>query len=188
MSKGLCLALALMMAACSSPRDAASVLRDAQQAMGSVNSIQYSGTGMNAFFGQALTAGQEWPRRDMSSFTREVNYEQRSARDEMNFAQPTFGGQQQNTQVNGDKAWNVGPNGPAPQLATAEERQLHIWLTPHGFVKGGLAAGNQTLTEAESTNVISYTALNKYKLVGTLDAAQNLVAKVETKGANPVHI
>ena len=28
-----------------------------QQAMGNVNSIQYSGTGMNAFFGQALTAG-----------------------------------------------------------------------------------------------------------------------------------
>ena len=79
---------------------------------------------MNAFFGQALTAGQEWPRREMSSYTRSINYEQRSARDEMNFAQPTFGGQQQNTQVNGDKAWNVGPNGPAPQLATAEERQL----------------------------------------------------------------
>ncbi len=138
MAKRLCLVLVLVLtvAGCSSPRDAASVLRDAQQAMGSVNSIQYSGTGMNAFFGQALTAGQEWPRRDMSSYTRAINYEQRSARDEMNFAQPTFGGQQQNTQVNGDKAWNVGPNGPAAQLATAEERQLSIWLTPHGFLQG----------------------------------------------------
>jgi hypothetical protein len=110
----LVVALALTVVACSSPRDAASVLRDAQQAMGTVNSIQYSGTGMNAFFGQALTAGEEWPRRDMSSYTRTINYEQRSARDEMNFAQPTFGGQQQNTQVNGDKAWNVGPTGAAP--------------------------------------------------------------------------
>ena len=117
MAKRLWLAagLAFTMAGCSSPRDAASVLRDAQQAMGNVNSIQYSGTGMNAFFGQALTAGEEWPRREMSSYTRTINYEQRSARDEMNFAQPTFGGQQQNAQVNGDKAWNVGPNGPAPQ-------------------------------------------------------------------------
>ena len=45
MAKRLCigLALALTLTACSSPRDAASVLRDAQQAMGSVNSIQYSG-------------------------------------------------------------------------------------------------------------------------------------------------
>ena len=69
MAKRLCigLALALTLTACSSPRDAASVLRDAQQAMGSVNSIQYSGTGMNAFVGQALTAGEEWPRRQMES-------------------------------------------------------------------------------------------------------------------------
>jgi glyoxylase-like metal-dependent hydrolase (beta-lactamase superfamily II) len=177
--------VALVLAGCSSPKTATSVLQDAQKALGTVNSIQYSGTGMNAFFGQALIAGQEWPRRDLSSFTRTINYEQRSSKDDLGFAQPTFGGQQQNAQVNGDKAWNVGPNGPAPQLAAAEERQLHIWLTPHGFVKGALAAGNATLTEAGGTNVISYTALDKYKLVGTLDA-QNLVTKVETKVANPV--
>ena len=141
---------------------------------------------MNAFFGQALTAGQEWPRRDMSSYTRTINYEQRSARDEMNFAQPTFGGQQQNTQVNGDKAWNVGPNGPAPQPgATAEERQLSIWLTPHGFLKGAAAAGNATLSEAEGTSEISFTALGKYTVDGTIDA-QNHVTKVETKIPNPV--
>ena len=161
------------------------MLRDAQQAMGTVNSIQYSGTGMNAFFGQALTAGEEWPRRDMSSYTRAINYEQRSARDEMNFAQPTFGGQQQNTQVNGEKAWNVGPNGPAPQLATAEERQLGIWLTPHGFLKGAAAAGNATLSETEGASVISFTALGKYKVDGTIDA-QNHVTRVATKIPNPV--
>jgi glyoxylase-like metal-dependent hydrolase (beta-lactamase superfamily II) len=185
MAKRLCLSLAFMMAACSSPRDAASVLRDAQEAMGSVNSIQYSGTGMNAFFGQALTAGQEWPRREMSSYTRSINYEQRSARDEMNFAQPTFGGQQQNTQVNGDKAWNVGPNGPVAQLATAEERQLFIWLTPHGFLKAAAAAGNATLAETEGASELSFTTLGKYKVDGTIDA-QNHVTRVATKVPNPV--
>src|SRR5512145_337248 len=180
MDKKLWLAtgLALAIAACSGPRDANSVLQDAQAAMGNVNSIQYSGTGMNAFFGQALTAGQEWPRRELSSFTRAVNYEQRSASDELNFAQPTFGGQQQNAQVNGDKAWNVGPNGPVPQLAAAEERQLQIWLTPHGFIKGAMASGNATLTPMEGSNLISFTALGKYKVDGTLNA-QNLVTKVE---------
>jgi len=182
----LVVALALPVVGCSSPRDAASVLRDAQQAMGTVNSIQYSGTGMNAFFGQALTAGEEWPRRDMSSYTRTINYDQRSARDEMNFAQPTFGGQQQNTQVNGDKAWNVGPNGPAPQPpATAEERQIAIWLTPHGFLKGAAAAGNATLSGTEGASVLSYTALGKYTIEGTIDA-QNHVSKVATKVPNPV--
>ena len=60
-------------------KDAKSVLQEAQQAMGSVKSIQYSGSGMNAFFGQALIAGKEWPRRDLSAYTRTINYEQRSA-------------------------------------------------------------------------------------------------------------
>jgi glyoxylase-like metal-dependent hydrolase (beta-lactamase superfamily II) len=181
----LLIGLALAFAGCSTPKTATSVLQNAQTAIGNVNSIQYSGTGMNAFFGQALTAGQEWPRRELSSYTRTINYEQRAGREELNFAQPTFGGQQQNTQVNGDKAWNVGPSGPAPQLATAEERQLLIWLTPHGFVRGAMAAGSATLSEKDGANVISFTALSKFKVDGTIDA-QSLVTKVETKIPNPV--
>lgn len=177
--------LALVVAGCAGAKTASSVLQDAQGRMGNPTSIQYSGTGMNAFFGQALTAGQEWPRREMSSFTRTINYEQRSARDEMAFAQPVFGGQQQNTQVNGDKAWNVGPEGPVPQPAAAEERQLQIWLTPHGFLKAAAAAGNATLVEMEGSNVVSFTALGKYKVDGTIDA-DNRVTKVQTMIANPV--
>src|SRR5436309_539384 len=177
--------LAVVLAGCSSPKTATSVLQSAQTAIGNPGSIQYSGTGMNAFFGQALLAGQEWTRRGLSGYTRPINYEQRAGREELNFAQPQFGGQQQNTQVNGDKAWNVGPNGPAPQLATAEERQLFIWLTPHGFVKGAMAAGNATLSEKEGADIISFTALGKFKVDGTIDA-QNLVTKVETKIPNPV--
>ena len=171
--------LALTIAGCSSAKTATSVIEDAQEAMGNPTSIQYSGTGMSAFFGQALTAGESWPPRELSSYTRTINYDQRSAREELNFAQPQFGGQQQNTQVNGDKAWNVGPNGPAPQLAAAEERQLFIWLTPHGFLKGAAAAGNATLTSTEGADVVSFTALGKYKIDGTIDA-NNHVTKVAT--------
>jgi glyoxylase-like metal-dependent hydrolase (beta-lactamase superfamily II) len=177
--------LALAVAGCSGPRDAATVLRDAESAMGAVTSIQYSGTGMNAFFGQALTAGEAWPRRDMSGYTRTINYEQRSARDEMNFAQPVFGGQQQNAQVNGDKAWNVGQNGPVPQLAAAEERQLHIWLTPHGFLKAAAVASDAMVAEDEGSSRVSFTALGKYKVDGTIDGA-NHVTRVATKIPNPV--
>src|SRR5574339_495240 len=104
-------ALAVALTGCGGSKDAASVVRDAQSAMGNVTSIQYSGTGMNAFFGQALTAGEEWPRRDLSAYTKAINYEQRAARDELNFAQAVFGGQQQNAQVTGDKAWNAGAHG-----------------------------------------------------------------------------
>jgi glyoxylase-like metal-dependent hydrolase (beta-lactamase superfamily II) len=178
-------AMVLVLAACNRTPTATSVLQDAQQAMGNPTTIQYSGTGMNAFFGQALTAGQEWPRRDLKSYTRTINYDQKSAREELNFVMPVFGGQQQNTQVNGDKAWNVGPSGPIPQPAAAEERQLLIWLTPHGFIKGALASGNATLTAGEGSNVVSFTALGKYKIDGTIDAS-NHVTSVETTTATPV--
>jgi glyoxylase-like metal-dependent hydrolase (beta-lactamase superfamily II) len=140
---------------------------------------------MNAFFGQALTAGEEWPRRPLSSFTRSINYEQRSLRDELGFEQPVFGGQQQTQVVSGDRAWNETPNGPVPQPAAAEERQLHIWLTPHGFLRAATAAGDATLTASEDGNVIAFTALDKYRVEGTIDA-QNLVTRVSTVIANPV--
>ena len=177
--------LALAVTGCSGPRDAASVVSDAASAMGAVTSVQYSATGMNAFFGQALTAGEAWPRRELSRYTRTINYDQRSSQEELNFAQPVFGGQQQNAQVNGDKAWNVGANGPTAQPAAAEERQLHIWLTPHGFLKAAAAAPDAMLTEDEGSSRISFTALGKYKVEGTVDA-ENHVTRVATKIANPV--
>ncbi len=184
----LVVGIAVVSAACSQPKTATSVLQAAQQAMGNPSSIRYSGTGMNGFVGQALTAGQEWPRRDLTAYARTIDYDKRASREEMTFAQPVFGGQQQNAEVVGDKAWNIGMNGPVPQPALAEERQLQIWLTPHGFVKAAQAAGNATLAsaaEGATTSVISFTALGKYKVDGTIDA-NNLVTQVSTTMANPV--
>jgi glyoxylase-like metal-dependent hydrolase (beta-lactamase superfamily II) len=181
----LAAALTLVTAACAGERTVGSVVADAQETMGDVGSIQYSGTGMNAFFGQAMIAGEEWPRRELSSFTRIIDYDQRSARDELSFAQPVFGGQQQNAQVNGDQAWNVGPNGPVAQPAAADERQLHIWLTPHGFLKAAAMAPDTMLSEAEEGDVVSFTALGKYRMEGTIDA-QNHVTRVKTAIPNPV--
>jgi glyoxylase-like metal-dependent hydrolase (beta-lactamase superfamily II) len=177
--------LAVLTAACGGATTATSVLDEAQEAMGTPATIQYSGTGMNAFFGQALTAGEAWPRRELTKYTRTINYEQRAARDEMTFAQPVFGGQQQTQAVNGDRAWNVGAQGPAPQLAAAEERQLHIVLTPHGFLRAARDAGNATLTEGEGANTIAFTALGKYPVQGTINA-QNQVTRVATTIGSPV--
>jgi glyoxylase-like metal-dependent hydrolase (beta-lactamase superfamily II) len=179
------IAVALAVACSAPPKTATSVLQDAQKALGDVKTIQFSGTGMSAFVGQALTAGEPWPARELSGFTETINYDQRSAKVDLSFAQPTFGGQQQNTAVNDDKAWNVGPNGPAPQLAAAEQRQLMIWLTPHGLVKAGLAATDAVLSGSESAPVVSFTTMGKYKLVGTFDS-QNLLTKIETKRPDPV--
>jgi hypothetical protein len=175
-----------LVAACSAPpKTATSVLQDAQKALGDVKTIEFSGTGMNAFVGQALAAGEPWPERELSSFTETINYDQKSAKVDLGFAQPTFGGQQQNTVVNGDKAWNVGPNGPTPQAAAAEQRQLMIWLTPHGFVKAGLAASDAMLSGSEAAPVVSFTTMGKYKMVGTFDS-QNLLTTIETKRPDSV--
>jgi len=180
----LTVGLCVLVAGCASTPK--SVLDSAQKAMGSPTSIQYSATGMNAFFGQALSAGKEWPRRELTSYTRTINYEQKSSSEQLNFAQPTFPSQQQNAEVNGDKAWNVAANGPAAQPANAEGRQLQIWLTPHGFVKAALSASDAMLTKAaDGSNVITFTALGKYKVAGTIDS-QNMVSKVETTIADPV--
>ena len=181
----LAVGVAVVAAGCAGPRTATSVLQDAQKALGAASTIQYSGTGMSAFVGQALNAGEAWPARELSGFTETINFDQKSAHAELNFAQPTFGGQQQNTEVNGDKAWNVGPNGPVAQLAAAEARQLLIWLTPQGFVKAGLAATDATMSGTETAPVISFTTMGKYKLVGTLDG-QNMVTKIETKRPDSV--
>jgi len=177
----------LIVAGCSRPKDAASVLADAQAAMGNPTSIQYSGAGMNAFFGQALTAGQEWPRRELSAYTRAIDYDKRASKEELTFAQAVFGGQQQNAQVAGDKAWNIGANGPVAQPAAAEERQLLIWLTPHGFLKGAAASGNASLASITdgTSNTVVFTALGKYKVEGNIDA-DHLVTRVATTVANPV--
>jgi len=190
MKRKLCLAIGLAAGALLA-QDAKNLLDNAGKAMGSVKSIQYSGTGMNAFFGQALSAGKEWPRRDLTSYSRTINYDQKSATEEFVFANPNvFGGQRQNNEVNGDKAWNVGATGAAaPQLANAEERQLAIWMTPHGFLKAAMEAGNATVkprTEGgRKVNVVTFTALGKYKVSGTIDS-QNMVTKVETRFPNPV--
>jgi glyoxylase-like metal-dependent hydrolase (beta-lactamase superfamily II) len=187
MLKRLSLAIGLVaaLAACSSPKTATSVLQDAQTALGDVMTIRYAGSGTNGNFGQALTAGEAWPLRDLSGYSRAINFEQRSAQDDLNFAEPVFGGQQQIQVVNGDKAWNVSPNGPAPNLAAAEERQLNIWMTPQGFVKAGLAAADAMLTPGEGSSTVSFTAMGKYKLEGTIDAA-NHVTSVKTMVPNPV--
>ena len=187
---GLGLVASIAMATSLAAQSGTAVLQNAQKAIGDIKSVQFSGTGMNAFFGQALAAGQAWPRRDLTNVTGAVNYDQKSAKLELVFKAAVFGGPRQNAEVNGDKAWTVGADGmAAPQLANAEERQLQIWMSPHGFVRAALAAGNATVKPAtdngQKVNVVSFTAMNKFRLNGTI-TSDGLVTKVDTRFPNPV--
>jgi len=61
---------------------------------------------------------------------------------------------------------------------------LHIWMTPHGFLKAA-AANKATLSTAGGRRTLSFQALGKYTVTGTLND-QNLVERVETRVDNTI--
>jgi glyoxylase-like metal-dependent hydrolase (beta-lactamase superfamily II) len=173
MAKGLLrilVILTLLAAGAAAQEPATAVLRAASAAMGAgaVASIQYSGTGWNAAVGQGYTSNSDWPRADVTAYSRFIDYESRSASEEWTRHQgnhPRQGGGgwpvdeyptaidgewKQRFYVSGDYAWNLDGNStrptPGPRLSSSagglrpEFRQVEIWMTPHGFIKAALAA------------------------------------------------
>ena len=70
-------------------------------------------------------------QRPLTSYTRTINYDQKSASEDMMFAQAVFGGRHQNTQVSGDKAWTMGPMDPRlrwrrPKRASSRSGSLRM--------------------------------------------------------------
>jgi glyoxylase-like metal-dependent hydrolase (beta-lactamase superfamily II) len=189
-------------------QDARGVLQAAAKNMGAdtLRTIEITGTGMNAAVGQSYAPGTDWPRFEITSYTKTIDYDNRASREQLTRRQgnypaqggggtPLQGDQQQNTAVNGNFAWAVQGTMANPQPAAAEVRQLDILLTPHGFLKAALAAGaNPTAYTRTSqlpgqpgrrVTVVTFTALGKYKVSGAIND-QNLVEYVQTWIANPV--
>lgn len=212
MVKRLCalFTLSALVSVTAAAQDAATILRAASTAMGveKVKAIQYSGTGWNATVGQGYTSNEDWPRLELTAYTRVIDYENRASKEEWTRRQgnypprggggvPVEGEWKQSFFINGDIAWNVDGNNAsrAPRLATsagglrAEARQLDIWLSPHGFIKAALASNNATAValtlEGQPKTIVTFTALGKYRVNGTI-TANNMVERVQTWIANPV--
>ena len=145
-------ALGALLAGTAAAQDAQRVLRAAADAMGDPSNVRYSGTGWVANVGQSYTPDDDWPRFEVTTYTRTIDYDNRSSREEYTRRQgnypPQGGGtplqevQRRVFLTNGDYSWNMnGPN-PAPQLAAAEVRQLDIWMSPHGFLKAAADASD----------------------------------------------
>src|SRR2546422_508150 len=120
-------------------QDARGVLQAAVKAMGAANlkTVQYSGTGWNAAVGQSFSPQEDWPRFEVTNYTRTIDYDARSSREQLTRRQgnypprggggtPLQGEQQQISIVSGDYAWNIQTNNANPQGAAAELRQLEI--------------------------------------------------------------
>jgi glyoxylase-like metal-dependent hydrolase (beta-lactamase superfamily II) len=175
-------------------QDAKTVLQNATKAMGDVKSIQFSGTGHLAAVGQAWNPTSPWPETIVKSYTKTIDYGSQSSREELvrnegdppakGGAAPFGGDQRQVNMVSGQYAWNQPGNAPQPAVAAAEERQLQIWLTPHGFLNGAMQ-NNATAKKGKGGTEVTFTAMGKFKVTGTIDS-QGMVTKTETRIPNPV--
>jgi glyoxylase-like metal-dependent hydrolase (beta-lactamase superfamily II) len=201
----LSLGLAALMAVSAPAQNAQSVLQAAAKAMGVENmrSITYSGAGWQGMVGQNFLPDRDWPRVDLQNYTRTIDFDTMSSREEYTRAQgnnPTQGGgagfpflmpQKVANFVSGNFAWTVNAQGQAvPQPDAAELRQIEILTTPYGFLKGAMAPGaNATMVTRreydQRVTVVSFVALGKYRINGTINA-QNLVQRVQTWIPNPV--
>src|SRR5215510_3261717 len=156
-----------------------------------VKSIQYSGSGTNFQVGQNFSPDIPWPRFVVKSYTRAVNYESASIRDELlrtqgenpprgGGGQPVAGEQRQIFVASGDFAWNVVGDVVNPTPVALVDRQLQLWTTPQGVVKAAMA--NKATVQGR---MISFTAPGRFKVQATLDA-QNLVEKIDAVVPNAV--
>jgi len=192
------------------PVTAMAVIRAADAAIGAsaAKSIRYSGAdGYVAVIGQSASPGinDGWPRFHLKSFSRVIDYETNSMREEQVRTQgdnPTEVGGGQRPIVGERKsvslyrdgyAWNENADGsvvPRPQDVTI--RRLEILMTPHGFIRAALQAKDLKVEErAESfrstkrIRTVTFRYMDKYPLTGWIDEA-NHVTKIQTWHPNPV--
>src|SRR5262249_11987532 len=128
-------------------QDSKTVLDGVTKALGDVKSLQYTGSGANFSFGQNVTPTAPWPKFNLKTFTRTINYETPAMRDEFVRSQadptarggggiPLTGEQRQMQAVSGSYAWSQTEQNPLNPAMTAVGERLHqLWITPHGIIK-----------------------------------------------------
>ena len=211
-SWSLAAALALM-SGTASAQTAQTVLQAASRTMGADNlrCISYSGTsGYVGIVGQAHDIRDDWPRVEISNYIRTINYDAKSSFEDRTTRQgnyprvggggiPLQGEQRQQNYVVDRSAWNAQGANANPQPEAADVRQIDIWMSPHGFIKGAMALGANPvlITRYENgavgtlaghryrkLNIISFT-FGKYRINGTFNE-DNLLERVQTRIAHPV--
>jgi glyoxylase-like metal-dependent hydrolase (beta-lactamase superfamily II) len=186
-------ALLLAVPLTSHAQDGRATLEAAARALGAdaLKSLEFSGSGVHFALGQSAAPGQPWPRFNLKSFTRSVNYETASLRDEIvrtqaenpprgGGQQPIRGEQRQSFHLSGDHAWNVIGTAAIPAPVTLAERQMQLWTTPHGVVKAALA-NNATV----QGRMVAFAVPGRLRVRAAL-SEQGLVERVEAVIHNAV--
>ena len=181
-------------------QDSKTVLDGVLKALGDVKSLQYTGSGANFSFGQNVTPMAPWPRFNLKTFTRTINYETPAMRDEFVRSQadpaarggggiPLTGEQRQMQAVSGTYAWSQTEQNPVtPALAAVGDRLHQLWITPHGIIK--LAATHNASVQSQTDGGKKLTVIS-IVVPGQLNAKayvtdKNLIEKVESWTTNPV--
>jgi glyoxylase-like metal-dependent hydrolase (beta-lactamase superfamily II) len=187
------IALLLSLPLASHAQDGRATLEAAARALGAggLRSLEYSGSGVHFALGQSAAPGQPWPRFNVKSFTRSVDYETAALHDEIvrtqaenpprgGGQQPVRGEQRQSFHLSGDHAWNVIGQAAIPAPVALADRQMQLWSTPHGVVKAALAHGATV-----QGRVIAF-ALPGRMRVRVVLSDQSLVERVEAVIPHPV--
>jgi glyoxylase-like metal-dependent hydrolase (beta-lactamase superfamily II) len=163
-----------------SAQDAKTVIDNASKAMGSLTTVEYSGSGFDFALGQNANPNLAWPKFIDKTYKRTMNFQNpayRLERIRMQGENPPRGGGQQ--PIVGEQTQNqttiVSAN-------TPWAAQLEVWMMPHGFLQA--AAKNNATVAGRSVggkkyNVLTFTGQNQAKVNGYIND-QNLVERVET--------
>src|SRR3989304_225623 len=163
MARKMCLlaALVVMFSAGASAQDARTVLQNAARTMGTNNlkTVQYSGHGFMTAVGQSFSLTEDWPRSEVTDYTRIIDFDNKTMRETYTRRQgnyPVRGGGQQpvaeqrvTALSNGNFAWTLQGETVTPQtglylaaMPINQLRQLEIIMNPHGFLKAAMAASD----------------------------------------------
>ena len=164
------------------------VVATASKAIGAdgLRTLEYSGSGYDFAFGQAYAPGEAWPKFNVKSYTRALDFERPASlatRVRTQFENPPRGGGLQ--PINGEQTQTQTIIGAGN---TPWTQQLEIWMTPHGFLK---AAATRSATSRAQTvsgkrySVVTFTGDNKAPVNGYIND-QNLIERVETRIDSPM--
>jgi len=181
-------------------QESKAVLDGVVKAMGDVKSLQYTGNGAYFFFGQSVAPGTPWPRFNLKTYTRSINYDTPAMRDDFVRTQadpaarggggiPLVGEQRLSQGLSGTDAWNqVGENPPNAAIAAVADRQHQLWITPHGVIRAAIknnATVESQTVDGKKMTVVSFAVPGQLKVKAFVND-RNLVEKVESWNTNPV--
>jgi glyoxylase-like metal-dependent hydrolase (beta-lactamase superfamily II) len=147
-----------------------------------------------------VAPGTPWPRFNLKTFTRTINYDTPAMRDDFVRTQadpaarggggiPLIGEQHLIQGVSGTDAWNqVGENPPTPAIAAVADRQLQLLITPQGVIKAAIkhnATVETQTVDGKKMTVTSFTVPGQFKVQAFVND-RNQVEKVESWNTNPV--